>query len=57
MSYPVYTSYIILGRNAKIRVLMHWSKIIYAILKEGIMGNFHVELYGIWTSGSGGYVD
>ena len=20
------------------------------------MGNFHVELYGIWISGSGGYV-
>ena len=35
---------------------VRWSKIIYAILKEVIMGNFHVELYGIWTSGSGGYV-
>ena len=28
-----------------------WSRIIYAILKEGIMGNIHVKLYGIWTSG------
>ena len=25
---------------------------IYAILKEGIMGNIHVKLYEIWTSGS-----
>ena len=25
---------------------------IYANLKEGIMGNLHVKLYGIWTSGS-----
>ena len=33
-----------------------WSKIIYAILKRDTMGNFHVKLYGIWTSGSGGYV-
>ena len=29
---------------------------IYAILKEGIMGNIHVKLYKIWTSGSGGDV-
>ena len=29
---------------------------IYAILKEGIMGNIHVKLYDIWTSGSGGDV-
>ena len=29
-----------------------WSITIYAILKEGIMGNTHVKLYGIWTSGS-----
>ena len=28
------------------------SKTIYAILKEGIMGNIHVKLYGIRTSGS-----
>ena len=26
---------------------------IYAILKEDIMGNIHVKLYEIWTSGSG----
>ena len=25
---------------------------IYAILKAGIMGNIHVKLYEIWTSGS-----
>ena len=25
---------------------------IYAILKEGTMGNINVKLYGIWTSGS-----
>ena len=30
---------------------VQWSGIIYAILKEGIMGNIHVKLYGIWTSG------
>ena len=29
---------------------------IYAILKEGIMGNIHVKLYEIWTSCSGGDV-
>ena len=33
-----------------------WSGIICAILKEGIMGNIHVKLYEIWTSGSGGDV-
>ena len=27
-----------------------------SILKEGIMGNIHVKLYEIWTSGSGGDV-
>ena len=30
------------------------NRTIYAILKEGIMGNIHVKLYGIWTSGSKG---
>ena len=35
---------------------VQWSRIIYAILKEGIMGNIHVKLYEIWTSGSGGDV-
>ena len=30
------------------------SLTIYAILKEGIMGNIHEKLYGIWTSGSKG---
>ena len=29
------------------------SKTIFAILKEGIMGNYHVKLYRIWTSGYG----
>ena len=29
-----------------------WSKIIYAILKEGIISKIHVKLYEIWTSGS-----
>ena len=29
------------------------SGTIYAILIEGIMGNIHVKLYEIWTSGSG----
>ena len=33
---------------------VQWSGTIYAILKEGIMGNIHVKLYEIWTSGSGG---
>ena len=31
---------------------VRWSGAIYAILKEGIMGNIHVKLYEIWTSGS-----
>ena len=35
-------------------LLVQWSKTIYAILKEGIMGNIHVKLYEIWTSGVGG---
>ena len=37
-----------------------WSSVallcIYAIFKEGIMGNIHVKLYEIWTRGSGGDV-
>ena len=33
-----------------------WSGTIYAILKKGIMGNIHVKLYEIWTSGSGDVV-
>ena len=33
-----------------------WSETISAKLKEGIMGNIHVKLYEIWTSGSGGDV-
>ena len=32
------------------------SGTIYAILKEGIMGNIHVKLYEIRSSGSGGDV-
>ena len=35
---------------------VQWSGTIYAILKEGIMGNIHVKLYEIWASGSGGDV-
>ena len=35
---------------------VQWSGTIYAILKERIMGNIHVKLYEIWTSGSGGDV-
>ena len=35
---------------------VQWRGTIYAILKEGIMGNIHVKLYEIWTSGSGGHV-
>ena len=35
---------------------VQWRGAIYAILKEGIMGNIHVKLYEIWTSGSGGHV-
>ena len=30
-----------------------WRRTIYAIIKEGIMGNIQVKLYGIWISGSG----
>ena len=30
-----------------------WSGTIYAILKESIMGNIHIKLYEIRTSGSG----
>ena len=32
---------------------VRWSRTIYAILKEGLMGNIHVKLYDFWTSGSG----
>ena len=28
----------------------------YTILKEGIIGNIHVKLFEIWSSGSGGDV-
>ena len=35
---------------------VQWSGTIYAILKEGIIGEIHVKLYEIWTSGSGGDV-
>ena len=31
---------------------VEWNGTIYAILKEGIMGNIHVKLYEIRTSGS-----
>ena len=27
-----------------------WSRTIYAILKEGIMGNIHMKFYEIWIS-------
>ena len=30
-----------------------WSRTICAILKEGVMGNIHVKLYEVWTSGLG----
>ena len=33
-----------------------WSMTIYAILKEGIIGNIDVKLIEIWTGGSGGDV-
>ena len=36
------------------RTPIRWSRFIYAILKEGIIGNIYVKLYEIWTSGSGG---
>ena len=32
------------------------SGTIYATLKEGTMGNIHVKLYEIWTSGPGDVV-
>ena len=35
---------------------VQWSGTIYAILKEGIMGNIHGKLYEVRTSGSGGDV-
>ena len=28
---------------------IQWSRTIYAIFKEGIMGNTRVQLYEIWT--------
>ena len=35
---------------------VQWSRTIYAILKEGFMGNIYVKLYEIRTSGFGGDV-
>ena len=35
---------------------VRWSVQLYAILKEGIMGNIHVKFYEIWNSGSKGDV-
>ena len=29
-----------------------WSKTIYAILEEGVIGNIHIKLFLFWTSGS-----
>ena len=37
-------------------IITQWNRTIYVLLKVGIMGNIHVNLYEIWTSGSGGYV-
>ena len=34
--------------------LLRWSRTIYAILKEGVIGNIYVKLNDIWTSVSGG---
>ena len=34
--------------------LVRWSETTYAILKVGIIGNIHVKLFEIRTSGSGG---
>ena len=33
-----------------------WRGTIYAILNEGIIGNIHMKICEIWTSGSGGDV-
>ena len=38
------------------RPTFSWSDTIYAIMKDGIMGNIHVKLHEVWTSGSGGDV-
>ena len=35
---------------------VRWNVVIYAILKEGIMGSIHLKFYEIRTSGSGGDV-
>ena len=35
---------------------VRWRGTIYAILKEGIIGNIYVKLSKIWTSGSGDVV-
>ena len=35
---------------------VQWRGTIYAVLKEGMMGNIHVKLYKIRTSGSGDVV-
>ena len=50
-------------RRCRLKRFLIWSSggphvqqsgTIYAILKEGIMGNIHVKIYEIRTSGSGG---
>ena len=33
-----------------------WSRTFNTLLKEDIMGNIHVKLYEMWTSGSGGNI-
>ena len=35
---------------------VRWSGTVYAILKEGIMGNIYMKLYEIWTIDSGDVV-
>ena len=38
------------GSEGDVGPPVQWSKIINAILKEGIMENTHVKSYDIWTS-------
>ena len=35
---------------------VRWSDTMYANLKEGIIGNIHLKLFQIWTSGLGDVV-
>ena len=48
------SSYSPLNKGLPYRPPVWWSRIIYTILKDGVIGNIRVKLFEIWTSCLGG---